>query len=224
MSENNDKNFSVDAEQLKSETKETVNRVKDSIKNANLKKDAKETKNFLKEMLLNPFETIRRIAENEENVLSKVIVLMIVWIAFSIIEGIISLARYGKYSSIGNNLILFLSYILKPILYIIVPSIIILIINNKNKKSLITIISTLTIASVPIIINIIISIIENLVSGIIVILTPLSIMFSVIALVLTYFGIKYLFGEKEDKIFIKKYVIIILISAFVFVVLGTIGI
>ena len=40
MSENQEK-FSVDTEQLKNETRETVNQVKDSIKNVNLKKDAK---------------------------------------------------------------------------------------------------------------------------------------------------------------------------------------
>lgn len=216
--------FSVDTEQLKNETKETVNQVKDSIKNVDLKKDAEETKGFLKEMLLNPFEAVRRVAEDEENVFSKVIVLMIVWIAASVITGIISLAKYGKYSSIGNNIIDFISYILNPIFYIVVPAIIILIMNKNNKKSLITIISTLTIASVPIIINRVIDIIEGLVSGITIISSPISTMFSAIALVLTYFGMKDLFGEKEDKGFIKKYAIIKLLAAFVLVILGRIGI
>ena len=36
--------FSVDTEQLKNETKETVNQVKSSIKNVNFKQDAEETK------------------------------------------------------------------------------------------------------------------------------------------------------------------------------------
>lgn len=78
---------SVDTEQLKNETKETVNKVKDSIKNVDLKKDAKETKSFLKEMFSNPFEAVRRVAEDGENVLSKVVFLMIIWIAASVICG-----------------------------------------------------------------------------------------------------------------------------------------
>lgn len=224
MSENNEKNFSVDTEQLKNETKETVNQVKDSIKNVDLKKDAKETKSFLKEMLSNPFEAVRKVAEDEENVFSKVIVLMLVWIAASVITGIISLMKYGKYSSIGNNIIDFISYILNPILYIVVPAIIILIMNKHNKKSLITIISTLTIAAVPTIINRVIDVIESLVSGITIVSGPISTMFSAIAIILTYFGMKDLFGEKEDKGFIKKYAIIKLLAAFVLVILGRVGI
>lgn len=215
---------SVDTEQLKNETKETVNKVKDSIKNVDLKKDAKETKSFLKEMFSNPFEAVRRVAEDGENVLSKVVFLMIIWIAASVIAGIITIMKYGKYSSIGNNLMDFISYILGPILYILVPAIIILIMNKQNKKSLITIISTLTIAAVPTIINEIIDIIEGLVSGITIISSPISTMFSAIALVLTYFGMKDLFEEKEDKSFIKKYAIIKLLAAFVLIILGRVGI
>lgn len=224
MSENNEKNFSVDTEQIKNETKQTVNQVKDSIKNVDLKKDAEETKGFLKEMLSNPFEAVRRVAEDEENVLSKVIVVMIVWIAASVITGIISLMKYGKYSSITNNLVDFISYILNPVLYIVVPAIIILIMNKQNKKSLVTIISTLTIAAVPTIINRIIDVVEGLVSGITIVSSPISTMFTAIALILTYFGMKDLFGEKEDKSFIKKYAIIKLLAAFVLVILGRIGI
>lgn len=215
---------SVDTEQLKNETKETVNKVKDSIKNVDLKKDAKETKSFLKEMFSNPFEAVRRVAEDGENVFSKVVFLMIIWIAASVIAGIITIMKYGKYSSIGNNLMDFISYILGPILYILVPAIIILIMDKQNKKSLITIISTLTIAAVPTIINEIIDIIEGLVSGITIISSPISTMFSAIALVLTYFGMKDLFGEKEDKSFIKKYAIIKLLAAFVLIILGRVGI
>lgn len=224
MSENNEKNFSVDTEQIKNETKQTVNQVKDSIKNVDLKKDAEETKGFLKEMFSNPFQAVRRVAEDEENVLSKVIVLMIVWIAASVISGVISLMRYGKYSSIWNNITDFVSYILNPVFYIVVPAIIILIMNKQNKKSLITIISTLTISAVPTIINRIIDVVEGLVSGITIVSSPISTMFSAIALILTYFGMKDLFGEKEDKAFIKKYAIIKVLAAFVLVILGRIGI
>lgn len=221
---NEEQKVSVDTEQLKNETKETVNKVKDSIKNVDLKKDAKETKSFLKEMFSNPFEAVRRVAEDGENVLSKVVFLMIIWIAASVIAGIITIMKYGKYSSIGNNLMDFISYILGPILYILVPAIIILIMNKQNKKSLITIISTLTIAAVPTIINEIIDIIEGLVSGITIISSPISTMFTAIALILTYFGMKDLFGEKEDKSFIKKYAIIKLLAAFVLIILGRVGI
>ena len=86
--------FSVDTEQLKNETKETVNQVKSSIKNVNFKQDAEETKGFVKEMFSNPFEAVRRVATEEENVFKKVIFLMIIFIAASVISQIISLIKY----------------------------------------------------------------------------------------------------------------------------------
>lgn len=223
MSEKEEK-FAVDTEQLKNETKETVNQVKDSIKNVNLKKDTEETKGFLKEMLSNPFEAVKKVAEEKENVFSKVIVLMIVWIAASVIAGIITLIKYGRFSNILGNIMDFISYILRPVLAIVVPAIIILIMNKQNKKSLITIISTLTVASVPIIINRVIGIVTVLVSGISIVTSPITTMFSSISAILTYFGMKDLFGEEENKNFIRKFAIIELISALVFVILSRIGI
>ena len=50
----NEEKFSVDTQNLKTETKETVNQVKESIKNVNLKNDAEETKGFLKVPVLSP--------------------------------------------------------------------------------------------------------------------------------------------------------------------------
>lgn len=217
-------NFSVDTEQLKNETKDTVNQVKDTIKNTDFKEGAAQAKGLVVEMFSNPVSAVKRVATGEENAFSKVVVLMIVWIAASVVAGVITLMRYAKYSSIGNNLMNFVSYVLNPIFYVVVPAIIVLILNKDNKKSLITIISTLTIASVPLIINSVIDIVEALVSGITIISGPISTMFSAVALVLTYFGMKDLFGASEDESFIKKYAIIKLVAAFVLVILARIGI
>lgn len=220
----NEEKFSVDTEQLKSETKETVNQVKDSIKNVNLKKDAAETKGFLIEMFSDPISAVKRVASGEENVLSKVIVLMIVWIAASVACGVISLFRYSKYASIGNNLLNFISYALSPILCILVPSIVILIMNKKNKKSLITVISALTIAEVPTILSRIIDVLETLVSKITNITGPISTMLTAVAFVLTYFAMKELFEEEEDKSMIKTFAIVELIASFAFILLKLAGI
>lgn len=217
-------NFSVDTEQLKNETKDTVNQVKDTIKNTDFKEGAAQAKGLVAEMFANPVSAVKRVASGEENAFSKVVILMIIWIAASVIAGLISLMKYGKYSSIGNNIMNFISYILNPVLYIIVPAVVILVMNKNNKKSLITIISTLTIAAVPKIINSIIHIIEGLVSGITIISNPITTMFSAVSLVLTYFGMKDLFGSAEDESFIKKYAIIELIAAFILIILARVGI
>lgn len=216
--------FSVDTEQLKNETKETVNQVKSSIKNVNFKQDAEETKGFVKEMLSNPFEAVRRVATEEENVFKKVIFLMIIFIAASVISQIISLIKYGRLANVGSNIMDLIVSVLNPILYILVPAVIILIFNKKNKKSLITIISTVVVAGIPTICNEVINIIERILPGISIITSPITTVLSAIALILTYFGIKDLLGIEDHKDSIKKYAIIKLISAFVLVILGRIGI
>lgn len=216
--------FSVDTEQLKNETKETVNQVKSSIKNVNFKQDAEETKGFVKEMFSNPFEAVRRVATEEENVFKKVIFLMIIFIAASVISQIISLIKYGRLANVGSNIMDLIVSVLNPILYILVPAVIILIFNKQNKKSLITIISTVVVAGIPTICNEVINIIERILPGISIITSPITTVLSAIALILTYFGIKDLLGIEEHKDSIKKYAIIKLISAFVLVILGRIGI
>lgn len=216
--------FSVDTEQLKNETKETVNQVKSSIKNVNFKQDAEETKGFVKEMLSNPFEAVRRVATEEENVFKKVIFLMIIFIAASVISQIISLIKYGRLANVGSNIMDLIVSVLNPILYILVPAVIILIFNKQNKKSLITIISTVVVAGIPTICNEVINIIERILPGISIITSPITTVLSAIALILTYFGIKDLLGIEDHKDSIKKYAIIKLISAFVLVILGRIGI
>ena len=216
--------FSVDTEQLKNETKETVNQVKSSIKNVNFKQDAEETKGFVKEMFSNPFEAVRRVATEEENVFKKVIFLMIIFIAASVISQIISLIKYGRLANVGSNIMDLIVSVLNPILYILVPAVIILIFNKQNKKSLITIISTVVVAGIPTICNEVINIIERILPGISIITSPITTVLSAKELILTYFGIKDLLGIEDHKDSIKKYAIIKLISAFVLVILGRIGI
>lgn len=216
--------FSVDTEQLKNETKETVNQVKSSIKNVNFKQDAEETKGFVKEMISNPFEAVRKVANEEENVFKKVIFLMIIFIAASIISQIIYLIKYGSLTSIGSNIMDLIVAILNPIFYFVVPAIIILLINKQNKKSLITVISTVVVAGIPVICDEVLFILERILPGISIITSPIGTVLSSITIILTYFGIKELLGIDEHKEAIKKYVIIKLIAAFVLVILGRIGI
>ena len=190
----NEEKFSVDTENLKAETKETVNQVKESIKNVNLKNDAEETKGFLKEMLSNPFEAVRKVATEEENVFKKAIIIMIVFIIASAAYSIISVIKYGKYSGILENIMDIVAGVLDPVFFVLAPAIMVLILNKQNKKSLTTIISTIVIASVPVVINYVIDVVEILVSGTSIITGPISSGLSAIAMVLTYFGIKDLMG------------------------------
>ena len=216
--------FSVDTEQLKNETKDTVNQVKDTIKNVDFKKDTEATKGFLKEMVLNPFETIKQIANNQRNILANVVVLMVIFIGVSVICEVISLAKYGKYSGFGSNVIDLLASFLNPIFYILVPAVVVLLFNTKNRKTLTTVICTLVAAAIPTILSNVIDVVEVLVSGISIVSSPISTALAALTTVFTYFGMKNLFGEEDDCAFFKKFAMIKLVAAFVLVVLGRIGI
>lgn len=220
----NEEKFSVDTENLKEETKETVNQVKESIKNVNFKNDAEETKGFLKEMLSNPFEAVRKIANEEENVLNKVVMIMLVFIAASFAYSLISVIKYGKYSGVLDNILSLVAGVLDPVFFVLAPSVMILLLNKENKKSLTTIISTIVVASVPVVINYLIDIVELVLSGISLITGPISTGLSAVALVLTYFGMKDLFGIEEHKDFIKKYAVIKVAAALIIAILVRIGI
>ena len=58
--EENEKNFNVNTEDLKKETSETVNQVKDAIKNVNLKNDTKEAKGFFFSFFKDPLGEMKK--------------------------------------------------------------------------------------------------------------------------------------------------------------------
>ena len=138
----------INKEELKNETKETINQVKDTIKNVDINKEAKETKGFVQEMIVSPFERVEKIAKGEEDAFKKAIVLLIIDIAASLIVALISAFKYS-YGSIGGKLWDLITAGISPIVAILVPAILILIINKANKKSLTTVSATLVVASLP---------------------------------------------------------------------------
>lgn len=224
--EDNDNNngFSVDTEELKNEAKDTVNQVRDTIKNANFKEDAEETKGFLKGMLARPFETIKRIASGEENILSKIIVIMIIFTAASILNEILYVIRFRKYFGVGDNLLSIVSSVVNPLIYVLVPSILVFILNKKNKKSLITVVSTIVITSIPAVINRVLDLLITVASQTAVFVSPFQTVCTLVGAVLGFYGMKELFEDDDIEGFIKKYACIKLVAAFVFVILGKLGI
>lgn len=203
----------IDKEDLKNETKETVNQVKDTLKNVDINKEAKETKGFLKEMLVNPFEKITNIAEGNEDAFKKAVVLVIINMAVVLISALISTFRYS-YGTFGNKIWNLVMQVLTPLIAVVIPSIVILLMNKSNKKSLTTILSTVVVARIPIIISNTIGILTSLFARIILITSPIATMLSAISIVLTYTGMRTLFGEEKES-FLMKFAVIEFITALV---------
>ena len=191
----------INKEELKNETKETINQVKDTIKNVDINKEAKETKGFIQEMIVSPFERVEKIANGEEDAFKKAI-LLIIDIVASLIVALISAFKYS-YGSIGGKLWDLIIAGISPIVAILVPAILILIINKANKKSLTTVSATLVVASLPSIVASVIDVIESLLPRIYLISSPISTALYAMTTVLTFFGMRTLFGEEKEGFLFK---------------------
>ena len=214
--------FSEEAEKIKNETKDTVNNVKETIKNANFKKNANETSSFVKEMFFDPFTAVKR-AANGENILSKVMILMTVFIAANVVYTILFLFK-GSIEGFAQNFFSFMLSFLKPIIMIVVPSAIIWLFSGENRKNLTTVISTVVVAYIPIIVNTVLSIIGILITKLSLFINPLSIGLTVVSTILLYFGYKELVGKTEEESMLGKFAMIIIISEFVLALLSEMNI
>ena len=92
---------SVNTEELKNETVGAAKQVRDTIKNVNVKDEAKATKGFIVEMVKNPLEKIKEIANDSTNKYFRTaIVLVIIWAVVALLGSIsfdyFSWSRFGK--------------------------------------------------------------------------------------------------------------------------------
>ena len=203
-----EENFKMDTENLKNETVETAKKVKESLKGANIKEETKATKGFLMDMFKNPLEKVKEVANDDSGKFFKTsLFLVIVWAIAIFVDSTYSTIYYYGFLEIFKEIFSTLKVILTPAIGIIVYSVIVLVL-NKNKKPLTSVISTVTITQIPLIIAEIVSLLTIISSGLSTITIPFAKVCSVVAIVLGYFGFKNLFGEEDDKVFIKKYVFI----------------
>lgn len=208
-------------EELKSEASNTVNQVKDTIKNVNIKKDTAETKGFIGQMFKNPLETMQEVVAKDTNKYFKfAIIIVAVWIIAEVIKKCFSLNSIYGYSHIGESLLSLLVTAITPILMILVMSIIIFAFNKNNKKSLTTILTVVTTASIPLVIASIANILTVFSSQIGMITRPFNSFCSVISIVLMYFATKSVFGTEKNSEFIKKFIMIEAVYYIVYFVLA----
>lgn len=197
----------VNTEEIKKETVETAKKVKDSIKNVDIKKDAKEATGFVSAMLKDPFAKIKEIVEDKENKNFKMaIIFIVVWTVAVFIKALA--AKYWSFSAVFRNILSLIKTIIAPALGILVLSGIVYVMNKKEKKSLTTLITSLTIAKIPTILASVISLLTIFSISAYKITSPIASLCSVVTTILTYFTIKAIFNEKENSKFLKTFVII----------------
>ena len=213
------KEGSFDTEKLKSETTNTVNQVKDTIKNVNIKQDSIETKDFVKNLFVKPVEEIKKVVEdNTGKTFKYAIIIIAIWTIIKLFR----LCFSGVFKqTAGAAIWAIVRAIITPALGIIVLAVIMLMLNKEKKKSLTTMITAVTVAQIPVIISALISLI-NLLSSY-KITSPISSLCSAISIVLTYFAVKFVFNKKDEEA-IKTFVLVEVIYIVVAFILSFIGI
>ena len=212
----------INAEELKSEASNTVNQVKETMKNVNIKEETKVAKNFVTEMFRNPLGKINEIAKDSTNKNFKTaIIIVAIWAIIVLVK---SISTLSKYREVWDNVLIVIKTTIAPILEIIVLSVIVFIMNKKSKKSLIIVLTTMATAYVPVILAAIVSLLTLISYSAYKITSPIAALGSVITTVLTYFGMKSLFEETENATFIKKFVLIEAIYILVAFIVSYLGI
>lgn len=195
----------VDTEELKKETVNTVNQVKETIKKVDIKNDAKEATGFVSAMLKDPFAKIQEIVHDTTNKNFKTaLVLIVVWMVAILVRKL-ALQNWGYTNFFKISLSLIKSTI-APVIGILALSLIIYCMNKKAKKSLIITVTAVTIANIPNILATIIQLLTIFSASIVKLTNPMVSFGSVITIILTYFSTKALFEEKENSKFLKTFV------------------
>lgn len=197
----------VDTEDLKKETADTVKQVKETIKKVDIKSDAKEATGFVSAMIKDPFAKIQEIAHDTTNKNFKTaIVLMVVWMVAILVRKLA--LQSWAYTNVFQVLLSAAKVTIAPLVGVLVLSLIIYCMNKKAKKSLITIVTAVTIANIPTILATIIRLLTIMSSSISKLTNPILSFAEVITIILTYFTTKALFEEKENSKFLKTFVIV----------------
>ncbi len=223
MEENEEKK--VNTEELKTEAQNTVNQVKDTIKNVNIKKDTEETKGFIGDVFKDPLAKIQEIAtKNSSKFFKFALILVAIWVVANIVKQCFEANSLWGYFNFGKSMLSILLAAITPILIVLIMSLIIFVMNKNNKKSLTTVITVISVAKIPVIIASIVNLLTVISSEISKVTIPFSAFCSAISTVLTYFAAKSIIGTEKNSDFVKKFILIEGIYYVAYIVLNLIGI
>ncbi len=228
MEEKKNEEQNVNTEEIKKETVETMNQVKETIKNVDIKNDAKAATGFIGSMFKDPFGTMKQIVNDNTNKHFKTaIIFVIVWMAVELIDSLFG--GYYRYNRFSFNLALkqiltIIKAVVAPVLGIVVLSGTVYFMNKENKKSMITNITAIVTAKIPVIAASVVGLLTLISSQASQITVPFSAFCRVISIVLTYFATKTIFGEEQNSKFFKKFVLIEGIFYIAYFVISFLGI
>ena len=227
MEENKNQEQTVNTEEIKKETVDAVNQVKDTIKNVDIKKDAKEATGFAKAMFKDPFGKMKEIANDSTNKLFKMAIIFVaIWAISEFLDSTLALvlSKYWSGSIAVSRLLTIIKTTIAPIVSVLALSGIVFVMNKENKKSIVTTITAISIAKVPVALASVVNLLTVISSNASPLVNRFSSFCSIVSIILVYFSIKALFNEEQNSKFIKKFVTIYAIYYVVSLVVYYLGI
>jgi len=196
-------------DELKKEAAESVNQVKEIIKNVDIKEEAKNTQGFFKDMIANPIGKIKAISGNSAEFFRVCVVILAIWVAAEFLR---TFLRYiGNSWTFGNmfsNMFSIVMSTISPAAGVLVMSAIAYFL-LKNKVNRITpVVVVIIIANIPRAVSSVLGILPVFAPGSISIVSPINAFLYAMSVILVYFGLKALAEEHDDELFFKKYVVI----------------
>ncbi len=192
---------------IKQETVNTFNEAKEKMKNIDFKAEAETGKGLLKKLIKNPFEAIKETAQDSENNFFKTAILLVaIWAIIAFVKQLLYYitSKYAKFS--GENILSLIKITIAPICRILALTLSVYIVNKKSKKSFITIITTMTVAKIPVIISSLLGFLTYISHKVTYITNPIGSLLSIISTVLVYFAVKSLSNEENDSDALKAFI------------------
>lgn len=218
--ENTNTSFQIHKEDLKKETADTVNQVKDTLKNTDIKRDSKEAKGFFVDFFKNPLKKLKEVANDSQNrFLKTAIIIFIIWLIVILLDNIFGIASRYLFGYLGSfsyffkhlfsNILTIIKDLLAPVLSILILSGLVYGFKKDKKKSFLSIATSIVVANIPVVIASIVNLLTLFGTSAAKLTSPFSGFCSILSTILLYFAIKELVNEKEEDSFFWKFALII---------------
>lgn len=217
------------------EAKQTINEVKNTIKNVDLKSDARVAKGFFKDFFKNPIDQLKKVAtDTKNNFLKTAIIILIIWLVSIFFKNVFSVANTYLFGYIGSfsyffkhlfsNILTILKGLVAPFISVLVLSTTVYCLQKNKNKSFLSIISTILVSKIPVVVSVIASLLSIMDLQILKLTSVFSTYCDILSTILLFFGIKFLSGEEENSKYFEKFALIIGIFYIIKLVFSYLGI
>lgn len=211
------------ASDVKDEAASTFKTVKKTMKTGNPKADVKKTTKHVTSLFKDPIGTFYSIANSKRNGSLKVaIFILIFWTLLNLVHVVGNMQ--WAWNVVFKNILGILGGLLKPLCSILIISILTYLYDNKNDRDLSKTISVFAFTQVPVVIGSIVTLLDLISPTAHYVTEFVNTYCTLIGLVFTYFGIRALLNNEDDKEVLKNYAMIQALYFIICIVLGFAGV